>query len=118
MAGSSAVLLPRFDPGAVAAAAGDERASLFFGVPTMYHRLVPSGNAASLARLRLCVSGSAPMPVGLHDAVRGAIGTTVLERYGMTETLMTLSNPCDGPRRPGTVGFPLPGVEARLSADR
>jgi malonyl-CoA/methylmalonyl-CoA synthetase len=113
-AGGSAVLLPGFDPGAVAAAAADVRATLFFGVPTMYHRLVATGRAADLAGLRLCVSGSAPLPVELHAAATAAIGSVVLERYGMTETLMNTSNPYVGERRPGTVGFPLPGVEVRF----
>jgi malonyl-CoA/methylmalonyl-CoA synthetase len=113
-AGGSAVLLPGFDPAAVAAVAVDERASLFFGVPTMYHRLVDSGRAAELSGLRLCVSGSAPLPVELHAAASAAIGSVVLERYGMTETLMNTSNPYTGARRAGTVGFPLPGVEVRL----
>jgi malonyl-CoA/methylmalonyl-CoA synthetase len=115
LAGASAVLLPGFDPAAVADAASEFEASLFFGVPTMYHRLVRSGRAGDLRRLRLCVSGSAPMSVELHGAMGDALGSTVLERYGMTETLMNLSNPCEGARRPGTVGFPLPGVEARLT---
>jgi len=113
-AGGSAVLLPGFDPEAVATAAVDERATLFFGVPTMYHRLVATGRAADLAGLRLCVSGSAPLPVELHAAASAAIGSVVLERYGMTETLMNTSNPYVGERRPGTVGFPLPGVEVRF----
>jgi malonyl-CoA/methylmalonyl-CoA synthetase len=117
LAGSSAVLLPGFDPATVADAAEAGGASLFFGVPTMYHRLTRSGQASRLRRLRLCVSGSAPMPTGLHHAMRAALGSTVLERYGMTETSMNVSNPCDGPRRPGTVGFPLPGVEVELATD-
>jgi malonyl-CoA/methylmalonyl-CoA synthetase len=115
-AGGSAVLLPGFNPGAVADTVRSARASLFFGVPTMYHRLVASGRAADLSRLRLCVSGSAPLPAGLHAAASAAIGSTVLERYGMTETLMNTSNPYVGDRRAGTVGFPLPGVEVRLDA--
>ncbi len=110
-AGGSAVLLPGFDPDAVATAAHDERATLFFGVPTMYRRLVASGRASDLAGLRLCVSGSAPLPAELHAAATAAIGSVVLERYGMTETLMNTSNPYAGERRAGTVGFPLPGVE-------
>jgi malonyl-CoA/methylmalonyl-CoA synthetase len=64
--------------------------------------------------VRLCVSGSAPLPVELHAAATAAIGSVVLERYGMTETLMNTSNPYVGERRPGTVGFPLPGVETHL----
>jgi malonyl-CoA/methylmalonyl-CoA synthetase len=110
-AGGSAVLLPGFAPGPVADAATAHRASLFFGVPTMYHRLMASGRASDLASLRLCVSGSAPLRPELHAAASSAIGSVVLERYGMTETLMNTSNPYVGERRAGTVGFALPGVE-------
>ena len=117
LAGASAVLLPGFDPGAVAGAAEAHQASLFFGVPTMYHRLLRSGLAPRLGRLRLCVSGSGPLAPDLHQQVSAAIGTPVLERYGMTETLMIASNPYEGERRAGTVGFPLPGVEVRITAD-
>jgi len=113
-AGGSAVLLPGFDPAAVVGTARDERATLFFGVPTMYHRLLASGRAGELAGLRLCVSGSAPLPADLHAAASEAIGSPVLERYGMTETLMNTSNPYVGDRRAGTVGFPLPEVEVML----
>ncbi|MGA2838136.1 MAG: AMP-binding protein [Acidimicrobiales bacterium] len=112
--GGSAVLLPGFEPGAVAGAARDDRATLFFGVPTMYHRLVASGRAGELSALRLCVSGSAPLSTDLHAAATAAIGSVVLERFGMTETLMNTSNPYEGERRAGTVGFPLPGVEVSI----
>ena len=115
LAGASAVLLPRFDVDQVLDAAGEHRASMFFGVPTMYHRLAQSPRVGELARLRLCVSGSAPLPAELHRALAERGGQQVLERYGMTETLMLVSNPYDGERRPGSVGFPLPGVELRLS---
>jgi malonyl-CoA/methylmalonyl-CoA synthetase len=114
LAGASAVLLPGFDPAAVAESASDDRASMFFGVPTMYHRLVSSGRASDLGHLRLAVSGSAPLPPDLHAAASAALGLVVLERYGMTETLMDTSNPVDGERRAGTVGFPLPGVELQF----
>jgi malonyl-CoA/methylmalonyl-CoA synthetase len=117
LAGASAVLLPGFDPAAVTDAAAAHRATLFFGVPTMYHRLVGSGRVEGLSGLRLCVSGSAPLSPALHAEVRAAAGIVVLERYGMTETLMNVSNPYEGERRAGTVGFPLPGVEVRLAAD-
>jgi malonyl-CoA/methylmalonyl-CoA synthetase len=117
LGGSSAVLLPSFHPDAVLDAADEHRASLFFGVPTMYHRLATSSRVAELGRLRLCVSGSAPLAAELHRQVSAAIGTPVLERYGMTETLMNASNPYDGERRAGTVGFPLPGVELVLADD-
>jgi malonyl-CoA/methylmalonyl-CoA synthetase len=117
LAGGSAVLLPGFDPAAVLDAAAGHGASLFFGVPTMFHRLADSGRAAELGSLRLCVSGSAPLAADLHRRGSAAIGSAVLERYGMTETLMNTSNPYLGERRPGTVGFPLPGVEVDLAAD-
>ncbi|MFI5046176.1 MAG: AMP-binding protein [Acidimicrobiia bacterium] len=117
LAGASAVLVPRFAPDAVLDAARTERATLFFGVPTMYDRLAKSARASELARLRLCVSGSAPLPPALFERLQVDAGITVLERYGMTETLMTVSNPYDGERRAGTVGFPLPGVDIELADD-
>ncbi len=108
--GACAVIMPRFDP----ATLGDASATLFFGVPTMYHRLAESPHLDVLRPLRLAVSGSAPLPAELHAAIADRCGQRVLERYGMTETIMLVSNPYDGERRPGTVGFPLPGVEVRL----
>ena len=114
--GARAVLQPTFEPDAVFDAIREHQATMFFGVPTMYSRLSASPRAAELSGLRLCVSGSAPMPAELHDAVREASGQHVIERYGMTETVMLVSNPHDEPRRAGTVGFPLPGVEVRLDA--
>jgi malonyl-CoA/methylmalonyl-CoA synthetase len=117
LAGASAVLLPAFDPAGVIESATSHRASLFFGVPTMYHRLVRSGLADGLSHLRLCVSGSAPLARELHAAASRAVGSVLLERYGMTETLMIASNPYDGERRAGTVGFPLPWVEIAIADD-
>ena len=120
--GARAILQPTFEPDAVFDAiagrdgTGEHQATMFFGVPTMYSRLVASPRAAELSALRLCASGSAPMPAELHDAVREASGQHVIERYGMTETVMLVSNPHDEPRRAGTVGFPLPGVEVRVDA--
>ena len=114
LCGGSAVLLPRFDADAVLDAARVHDATLFFGVPTMYARLAASPRAVELAALRLCVSGSAPLPASLHEQLATRAGVRVLERYGMTETIMNVSNPYDGERRPGTVGFPLPGVDVRL----
>ena len=110
VAGAGAVLMPRFEPSAIAASG----ASLFFGVPTMYHRLAESSSLSALSSLRLAVSGSAPLPSELYEAIRAGSGQVVLERYGMTETVMLVSNPYDGERKPGTVGFPLPGVSLRL----
>jgi malonyl-CoA/methylmalonyl-CoA synthetase len=113
--GAEALVLPRFDPAGVADAIREHRATLFFGVPTMYHRLAASPHLGDLRALRLAVSGSAPLPAELHEAVARGGGQRVLERYGMTETVMLVSNPYEGERRPGTVGFPLPGVELRLA---
>jgi malonyl-CoA/methylmalonyl-CoA synthetase len=115
LAGGSAVLLPRFDPDAVFDAIASSGATLFFGVPTMYARLAASPRLPELGRLRLCVSGSAPLPPAVFARIADGSGQRVLERYGMTETGMNVSNPYDGDRRPGTVGFPLPGVELRLA---
>jgi malonyl-CoA/methylmalonyl-CoA synthetase len=115
LVGASAVLLPRFEVDAVLDAARDHRATLFFGVPTMYTRLADSPRAGELGRLRLCVSGSAPLPPTVFERLADRAGQRVLERYGMTETIMNVSNPYDGERRPGTVGLPLPGVELRLA---
>lgn len=109
--GASALVFDRFDQDAVLGAA--PTSSLFFGVPTMYHRLAASGRASALGALRLCVSGSAPLAPQLWRQLDGE-GVSVLERYGMTETLLTLSNPLEGERRAGAVGMPLPGVEASL----
>jgi malonyl-CoA/methylmalonyl-CoA synthetase len=117
LSGGSAVLLPEFDPVAVADVTRAWDATMFFGVPTMYHRLFEAGEAHHLAGLRLSVSGSAPLPVDLHHALETRAGVSVLERYGMTETLMLCSNPYEGDRRAGTVGFPLPGVEVQLAGD-
>jgi malonyl-CoA/methylmalonyl-CoA synthetase len=113
-AGASAAVFDRFEPALVLNAAA--AASLFFGVPTMYHRLAETGHAAALATLRLCVAGSAPLPADLWQRFAQEFGVSVLERYGMSETLLTLSNPLTGERRPGSVGLPLPGVEATVAA--
>jgi malonyl-CoA/methylmalonyl-CoA synthetase len=113
--GASALVMPRFEPAAVGAAIREHAATLFFGVPTMYHRIAASAHLADLRGLRLAVSGSAPLPADLHAAVAEGSGQRVLERYGMTETVMLVSNPYDGERRPGTVGYPLPGVSVRLA---
>ncbi len=99
LACASAVLLPRFDVDAVFDAAGEHECSLFFGVPTMYHRFARSSRVGELDRLRLCVSGSAALPAELQRDLAELGGQQVLERYGMTETLMNVSNPYDGERR-------------------
>ncbi|NID09816.1 AMP-binding protein [Fibrivirga algicola] len=91
--------------------------TLFFGVPTIYIRLLdwPDETARQLgASMRLFVSGSAPLPAQVMEAFAAKFGHVILERYGMTETLMNISNPYIGERRPGTIGFPLPGISARI----
>jgi malonyl-CoA/methylmalonyl-CoA synthetase len=113
-AGASAVILPGFDPATVVDAVSRHSGTLFFGVPTMYHRIAASGRCADLGALRLAVSGSAALKAELHEQIVKMSGVSVLERYGMTETLLTVSNPVDGERRAGCIGFPLPGTEAVL----
>jgi malonyl-CoA/methylmalonyl-CoA synthetase len=92
------------------------RATVLMGVPTFYTRMLqePGLTRESCARMRLFVSGSAPLLAQTHEAFAGRTGHAILERYGMTETGMNTSNPYDGERRPGTVGFPLPGVNIRI----
>lgn len=110
-AGAAATVFDRFDENIVLEAASGH--TMFFGVPTMYHRLEATGGVRALSQLRLCVSGSAPLAAELWHRLADQ-GVEVLERYGMTETLLTLSNPLVGERRPGAVGVPLPGVEAAV----
>jgi malonyl-CoA/methylmalonyl-CoA synthetase len=95
------------------------RATVFMGVPTYYVRLLAEAGftRASCARMRLFVSGSAPLALDTFDEFRGRTGHAILERYGMTETGMNTSNPYDGERRGGTVGMPLPGIEVRVVDD-
>jgi len=110
-------LAERFDASRIVSQFETFQPTLFFGVPTMYVRLLEWD--VSVARrigagVRLFVSGSAPLPAAVHEAFREKFGHTILERYGMSETLMNISNPYEGERRAGTVGFPLPGVSARI----
>ena len=110
-------LLERFERQSAGEVFLDFRPTLFFGVPTIYVRML--GFDAAMAReigafMRLFVSGSAPLPAQVLEEFRGLFGHTILERYGMSETLMNVSNPYQGERRAGTVGFPLPGVSAKL----
>ncbi|MFE5395503.1 acyl-CoA synthetase [Streptomyces sp. NPDC056568] len=119
--GGSVRHLGRFSPEGAARelSAG---ATMLFGVPTMYHRIAEAlpGDpelAKALAGARLLVSGSAALPVHDHERIAAATGRRVIERYGMTETLMNTSVRADGEPRAGTVGVPLPGVELRLVED-
>ena len=110
-------LLPRYEHESAPALFEEFQPTLFFGVPTVYVRLLEMGDAAARRvgeRMRLFVSGSAPLPAPVFEAFRAKFGHAILERYGMTETLMTIGNPYEGERRPGTVGRPLPGVECRI----
>jgi malonyl-CoA/methylmalonyl-CoA synthetase len=110
-------LLERFDHARAAGEFLSFRPTVFFGVPAMYVRLLDLDpeTAREIGRAaRLFVSGSAPLPPAVFDGFRERFGHAILERYGMTETLMTISNPYDGERRPGTVGMPLPGTQVSL----
>jgi len=110
-------LLERFEHAKAAAEFLGFRPTLFFGVPTVYVRLLdqPGKVAREIGSFaRLFVSGSAPLPAEVLAEFQTKYGHTILERYGMTETLMNISNPYEGERRPGTIGFPLPGVSARI----
>ena len=118
MSGCRMRLLERFEHQTAAKTFLDFRPTLFFGVPTVYVRLLHTEPAAARkvgAFMRLFVSGSAPLPAQVLEEFRALFGHTILERYGMSETLMNISNPYHGERRPGTVGFPLPGVSAKLA---
>lgn len=106
-------LLERFEHQKAAAVFLDFRPTVFFGVPAMYVRLLDLDPEIGRS-VRLFVSGSAPLPAQVMEEFRAKFGHTILERYGMSETLMNISNPYEGERRPGTVGFPLPGVSARI----
>ncbi|MFE0494454.1 acyl-CoA synthetase [Streptomyces albidoflavus] len=119
--GGSLVHLVRFSTDGVRRAL-EEGATLMFGVPTMYHRIAEEAAgdpalAAALARARLLVSGSAALPVHDQERIAAATGRRVVERYGMSETLMNTSVRADGEPRPGTVGVPLAGVALRLVED-
>jgi malonyl-CoA/methylmalonyl-CoA synthetase len=115
MAGAAILFVPRFDV--------DEmlrlmpRATCMMGVPTFYSRLLQSLRLTreATAHMRLFISGSAPLLSDVHLQWRERTGHAILERYGMTETNMNTSNPYDGDRVAGTVGFPLPGVELRIT---
>ena len=122
--GATCEMLPRFDANAVWACIAGGSVTLFMAVPTVYVKLIAAWDAASperraslsqaCARLRLMVSGSAALPMSTLQRWKEISGHTLLERYGMTEIGMALSNPLRGERVPGSVGTPLPGVEVQL----
>lgn len=117
-------ILPVFEAATIWNRFASGEITVFTAVPTMYHRLIAAWDAAQpvqqrtwstgAGRARLMMSGSAALPVQTLERWREITGHTLLERYGMTETCMMLSNPLRGERRPGSVGTPLPGVEVRL----
>ena len=113
--GSSLLLMPKFDADDVLRRLA--QATVYMGVPTHYTRLLQSRelNRESTASVRLFVSGSAPLLSETHREFLQRTGHVILERYGMTETLMNASNPYDGVRKAGSVGPPLPGVEIRVA---
>jgi malonyl-CoA/methylmalonyl-CoA synthetase len=115
LGGNEIVFLPRFDVDAVLEHLGE--ATVMMGVPTHYVRLLgdPRFDASACSTIRLFTSGSAPMTEGVHAEFTERTGLRILERYGMTEAGMITSNPYDGARIPGTVGFPLPDVELRVA---
>ena len=114
ISGGSLLFLPRFDAGQILSVA--PRATVLMGVPTFYTRLLkhPGLTGEAVKDMRLFVSGSAPLLAETHREWRARTGQAILERYGMTETGMNVSNPYDGERIAGTVGLPLPGVEVRI----
>ena len=113
--GSKMLFLSKFDSAEVVRHL--PRATVFMGVPTYYTRLLeePGFDRRACSRVRLFVSGSAPLLPATFTAFRERSGHTILERYGMSETAMLASNPYDGPRLPGSVGLPLPGVAIRIA---
>ncbi len=115
LAGGSMFFLPKLDADAIMKLM--PRATSMMGVPTFYTRLLqhPGLNKEATKHMRLFISGSAPLLAETHREWREKTGHAILERYGMTETNMNTSNPYDGDRVAGTVGFPLPGVSARIA---
>lgn len=115
MAQASMIFLPKFDLAAMLRFIPG--ATVLMGVPTFYTRLLGDRhfNRDLVAHMRLFVSGSAPLLAETHIEFESRTGHRILERYGMTETNMSVSNPHDGERRAGTVGFPLPGVELLIT---
>ncbi|MEJ7686488.1 MAG: malonyl-CoA synthase [Variovorax sp.] len=120
ISGSKMIWLDRFDPKRVVARLPE--ATVFMGVPTLYVRMLaePGLTRTACSNMRLFIAGSAPLLIETFDGWRERTGHTILERYGMSETVMLASNPyspVQGERRGGTVGFPLPGVRLRVRDD-
>jgi malonyl-CoA/methylmalonyl-CoA synthetase len=115
MAGSSLIFLPGFNADEIIRLL--PKATVMMGVPTFYTRLLarPDFTRELVAHMRLFVSGSAPLSAETHKEFEALTGHKILERYGMTETNMNISNPYEGDRIPGSVGLPLPGIEIRIA---
>ena len=115
-AGASALLMRAFDPERTLRTLVERKCTVFMAVPTIHRRLlaVPDAGRFDLSELRLITSGSDRLPDEVFTRFQRTFRYTLLERYGMTETNMNLSNPLIGERRIGSVGLPLPGVEARI----
>jgi malonyl-CoA/methylmalonyl-CoA synthetase len=116
LAGSRAVVHSRFDPAKLCAAIESERATVLFAVPAIYEKLAAweGIEEADFSSLRLPVAGSSALSPTLARKVSSLLGLDVLERYGSTESGLSVSNPYDGPRKFGSVGFPLPGTELSI----
>ena len=117
MTGCTLKLLERFEYQKAPSEFLSFKPTIFFGVPTMYIRMLNFSEADAInisASVRLFVSGSAPLPPNILNEFLEKYKSVILERYGMTETLMNISNPYVGERRPGTVGFPLPGISVKI----
>lgn len=125
--GAEVDAFPRFDARAILRRVADRAYTVFMAVPTVYVKLIETLGTMSaqdrlaaiqgFAEMRLMVSGSAALPASVHEEWTSLTGQKLLERYGMTEIGMALSNPYDGERRPGAVGQPLPQVEVRLQSE-
>jgi malonyl-CoA/methylmalonyl-CoA synthetase len=115
-AGATTLLMRSFDPRRTLQALVERRCTVFMAVPTIHRRLLalPDAGEFDLGGVRLITSGSDRLPAEVFTGFQRVFGQTLLERYGMTETGMNLSNPLAGERRAGSVGLPLPGVEARV----
>jgi malonyl-CoA/methylmalonyl-CoA synthetase len=118
LSGGSATVV-HFSPATVVAEltrTGADRGTMFFGVPSMYQRLCDwlDQNPTDLSQVRVFISGSAPLPPAMFDRCTRLLGQPPVERYGITEGGIVVTNPYEGPRQPGRVGFPFPGVEVKL----
>ncbi|MBL8150574.1 MAG: AMP-binding protein [Blastocatellia bacterium] len=111
---NSTVFLEKFDPTVVVNAVRSEKVTLFMGVPTMYSRILDVAEQSDFTTMRLFVSGSAPLSTELFRKFQEKFGITILERYGLTETIINSTNPLDGIRKAGTVGLALNGVEIEV----